>query len=149
LKKIPVASCILWASLFAFALFPVVEVLRHDTAGVASSLMMPLLMGFAMVIAMFRGAMNNPQKNMVMIRDSTGAKSVVLLLIGVTITLCITAYVGFVVASLWLLFLGLFALGERSWWYYLAAITGWLFTLEVVFKLLLRVPLPEGMYQLW
>ncbi len=98
---------------------------------------------------MFRGAMNNPQKNMVMIRDSTGAKSVVLLLIGVTITLCITAYVGFVVASLWLLFLGLFALGERSWWYYLAAITGWLFTLEVVFKLLLRVPLPEGMYQLW
>jgi hypothetical protein len=145
-----ILSIIMWLSFSSLALLPFVESVQQGALFPSEHLMMPVLMGGLMLIALIKegmAAVRHPSEG---VRASQLHVMRVLTLLGaVVVLLWLIALLGFSIASLTLLVLGLGILRENVWWRYLLAAACWLFTTEVLFKIVLRVPLPEGSYSLW
>lgn len=140
----------MWLSFASLALLPFVEFVGQDALTPSEDLMMPVLMGGLMLVALIKEGISAARNRSEVVREGHSYVLRVLSLLGaVVVALWITEFVGFTVASLSLLVVGLGILSEKVWWRYLVAALCWLFTVEVLFKILLRVPLPEGSYLLW
>lgn len=145
-----ILSITMWLSFSSLALLPFVESVQQGSLFPSEHLMMPVLMGGLMLVALIKECIGAGRDRSAVARDSQlHIMRVLTLLGGVVVSLWLTPLFGFTVASLALLVLGLVILKENAWWRYLLATACWLFTLEVLFKILLRVPLPEGSYSLW
>lgn len=145
-----ILSIAMWLSFASLALLPIVEFVGQDALASSEHLMMPVLMGGLMLVALIKEGISAARNRSEVVREGHSHVLRVLSLLGaVLVALWITEFVGFTVASLSLLVVGLRILSEKVWWRYLVAALCWLFTVEVLFKILLRVPLPGGSYSLW
>lgn len=145
-----ILSIIMWLSFSSLALLPFVESVQQGALLPQEPLIMPALMGGIMLLALIKEGIATVRHPSEGVRASQLHVMRVLTLLGaVVVSLWLIALLGFSVASLTLLVLGLGILRENVWWRYLLAAACWLFTTEVLFKIVLRVPLPEGRYPLW
>ncbi len=140
----------MWLSFSSLAVLPFAESVQQGALFPSEHLMMPVLMGGLMLVALMKECIAAGRDRSEVVRDSQLHILRVLTLLGaVVVSLWLTPLFGFTIASLTLLVLGLGILKESVWWRYLLAAVCWLFTTELLFKILLRVPLPEGSYSLW